>query len=177
MPRVGRSSVVALLSAILCLTGAVSASAAAPPDKAAVLSSWTRTSATSYSAWNEARQDQAAWSAYAFDWSTDYCSSSPDAPLGFDFTLSCYRHDFGYRNYKAAGQFDANKPRLDDAFYADLSRECDTYDPVVQPACESLAWIYYEAVRVFGYASISQADLNRVARAKAAAESRASARM
>jgi opacity protein-like surface antigen len=172
MPRIGRLPVVALLSAVLCLTGAASASAA-PPDKAAVLSRWTQTSAASYSAWNGARNDQGAWSAYAFDWSTDYCSSSPDKPLGFDFKLSCYRHDFGYRNYKAAGRFDANKPRLDDAFYADLSRKCDTYNAVVRPACDALAWIYYEAVREFGYAAISQADLNRVARMKAAAESRA----
>ena len=48
---------------------------------------------------------------YGFDWSTDYCSASPDQPLGFDFRLSCWRHDFGYRNYKAVGAFPANKSR------------------------------------------------------------------
>ncbi len=31
------------------------------------------------------RQNQGAWADYAFDWSTDLCSTSPDQPLGFDF--------------------------------------------------------------------------------------------
>ena len=48
----------------------------------------------------------------------------PDNPLGFDFTLSCWHHDFGYRNYKAVGQFRANKDRVDATFYADLKRVC-----------------------------------------------------
>ena len=88
-------------------------------QKLAVLSSWTQTSTASYDSWNTARQNQGAWVAYGFDWSTDLCSNSPDNPLGFDFRLSCHRHDFGYRNYKAVGQFSANKSRLDDAFYAE----------------------------------------------------------
>ncbi len=46
--------------------------------------------------------------------------------------LSPSRHDFGYRSYKAAGQFDANKSRLDSAFYEDLKR------------------VYYQAVRALG---------------------------
>lgn len=39
------------------------------------------------------------------DWSSDGCSSSPDNPLGFNFENSCYRHDFGYRNFKAQSRF------------------------------------------------------------------------
>uniref|UniRef100_UPI004040031A hypothetical protein n=1 Tax=Streptomyces sp. DSM 41634 TaxID=3448656 RepID=UPI004040031A len=53
-------------------------SSAAPADKPQVLSSWTQTSASSHNAWNAARNNRGAWSAYGFDWSTDYCSSSPD---------------------------------------------------------------------------------------------------
>ena len=153
---------------------APAAAAVSREQKLSVLSSWTQTSATSYNAWNAGRLNQAAWSEYAFDWSTDYCSSSPDNPLGFNFRLSCYRHDFGYRNYKAMGQFSANKSRLDSAFYADLKRVCATYSYAVRPACYSLAWTYYEAVRTFGsVAAVQQSDIDRAARMKAAAEHRA----
>ncbi|MBY8872950.1 phospholipase [Micromonospora sp. PLK6-60] len=162
--------------ALLALLGAGSPAAAAvsTEQKLTVLSSWTQTSATSYNAWNAGRLNKGAWSEYAFDWSTDYCSSSPDNPLGFSFSLSCYRHDFGYRNYKAMGRFSANKSRLDSAFYADLKRVCATYNVVVRPACYSLAWTYYEAVSIFGsVAAVQQADIDRAARMKADAERRA----
>jgi hypothetical protein len=165
--------------ALLAVLGAASPAAAAvsTEQKLSVLSSWTQTSATSYNNWNSGRLNKAAWSEYAFDWSTDYCSSSPDNPLGFNFSLSCYRHDFGYRNYKAMGQFSANKSRLDSAFYADLKRVCATYNAVVRPACYSLAWTYYQAVSVFGsVAAVQQADIDRAARMKADAERRAALR-
>ncbi|MEO3777047.1 phospholipase [Micromonospora sp. B11E3] len=150
------------------------AAAVTTTQKLSVLSSWTQTSATSYNAWNNARLNKAAWSDYAFDWSTDYCSSSPDNPLGFNFNLSCYRHDFGYRNYKAMGQFSANKSRLDSAFYEDLKRVCATYSSLVRPACYSLAWTYYQAVSVFGsVAAVKQADIDRAARLLPDAERRA----
>ncbi|MFG2055627.1 phospholipase [Micromonospora sp. NPDC048930] len=156
---------------------APAAAAVSTEQKLSVLYSWTQTSATSYNAWNAGRLNKAAWADYNFDWSTDYCSSSPDNPLGFNFSLSCYRHDFGYRNYKAMGQFSANKSRLDSAFYADLKRVCATYSFVVQPACYSLAWTYYQAVSVFGsVAAVKQADLDRAARIKADAERRAALR-
>lgn len=70
------------LSLPLALLPAASASAA-PADKPQVLSSWTQTNLSSYNAWNTARNNQGAWAAYGFDWSTDYCSSSPDNPFGF----------------------------------------------------------------------------------------------
>ncbi|MEV4491411.1 phospholipase [Micromonospora coxensis] len=169
------SGTIALLTALGLATPA--AAAVSTEQKLSVLSSWTQTSATSYNAWNAARLDKAPWSGYAFDWSTDYCSSSPDNPLGFSFSLSCYRHDFGYRNYKAMGQFSANKPRLDSAFYADLKRVCARYNVVVQPACYSLAWTYYQAVRSFGtVAAVQQSDIDRAARMKADAERRAALR-
>lgn len=128
---------------------------AAPVDKAQVLSSWTQTSAGSFDAWNAARQNQAAWSAYAFDWSTDYCTTSPDNPFGFPFKNACARHDFGYRNYKAAGTFSANKDRLDDAFYADLKRVCASYSGGQNTSCLATAWTYYQAVSVFGNSAMA----------------------
>ncbi|MEU7956562.1 MULTISPECIES: phospholipase [Micromonospora] len=156
--------------------GSPASAAVSTSQKLSVLSSWTQTSASSYNAWNAGRLNQAAWADYGFDWSTDYCSSSPDNPLGFTFNLSCYRHDFGYRNHKAMGIFSANKARLDSAFYEDLKRVCATYNSVVRPACTSLAWTYYQAVSIFGsVAAVSQADLDRAARMKADAE-RAAAR-
>jgi hypothetical protein len=141
------------------------AAAATGAQKLAVLSDWTQTSAASYAAWNDGRTHQSSWAEYGFDWTTDDCSSSPDRPLGFDFRLSCRRHDFGYRNYKAAQRFDANKARLDSAFYADLKRLCNTYSPARRPACLSVAWTYYTAVDVFGsLASVAPADVERAGR-------------
>jgi len=131
-------------------------------QKLMALSDFTQTSVTSYNSWNSARQNQAAWADYQFNWSTDYCSASPDNPLGFDFRLSCYRHDFGYRNYKEMALFEPNKSRVDSAFYEDLKRKCATYNWLVRPACYSLAWTYYNAVRVFGNtATVTKSDIER----------------
>ncbi|MGW0859544.1 phospholipase [Streptomyces sp. NPDC002690] len=139
------------LSLPLALLPAASASAA-PADKPQVLSSWTQTSASSYNSWNAARNNQGAWAAYGFDWSTDYCSTSPDNPFGFPFQTACARHDFGYRNYKAAGTFSANKARLDSALYADLKRVCAAYSGATLTSCNATAWTYYHAVDIFGVA-------------------------
>jgi hypothetical protein len=162
MNRPVRRTVVVLFSILALLAPAAAAQAATTADKLAVLSSWTQTTAASTNAWNAARLNRAPWADYNFDWSTDYCSSSPDNPLGYDFTLSCWHHDFGYRNYKAMGQFPANKDRLDNMFYADLKRKCATYSSVLQPPCYSLAWTYYEAVHVFGsIAAVNPTDIER----------------
>jgi hypothetical protein len=145
-----------LAGLVLVATAASPAFAVTTEEKAAVLSSWSQSTTASFNAWNAARQNQGAWSAYGFDWSTDYCSSSPDQPLGFDFRLPCHHHDFGYRNYKNLGTFPANKSRIDDYFY------------FVRPACNSLAWTYYTAVKEFGsLAAVSQPDLDRAASLKA----------
>jgi Prokaryotic phospholipase A2 len=129
------------------------------PNRLALLSSWTQTGSESYDAWNAARQNQAAWAVYAFDWSTDLCTGAPDNPLGFTFELACARHDFGYRNYKAAQRFEANKDRLDLAFYGDMQRVCATYSDALRPPCYGLATIYYEAVRIFGFQNVTPEQL------------------
>lgn len=153
----------ALLMTLLGLVGLAQPAVAAPADKPAVLSSFTQTSAASYSTFFAARGNQGAWTAYGFDWSTDKCSSSPDNPLGFPFANSCVRHDFGYRNYKAIGAFPANKARLDNMLLADLLRVCARYSGITKSACNSLAYTYYQAVHVFGTIAVSQADLDRAA--------------
>jgi hypothetical protein len=137
-------------------------------QKLALLSSFTQPTSASQAAWAWGRSNQSAYAAYGLDWSTDYCSDSPDQPLGFDFRMPCARHDFGYRNYKAVNLFLANKDRIDNAFYFDLRVKCATYSWVVRPACYSLAWTYYQAVHDFGALVVSQAKLNDAAAYKAA---------
>lgn len=151
-----------LIATMTVLTlGSPATAAVSTEQKLAVLSDFTQTSSTSYHSWNAARLNQPAWADYQFNWGTDYCSSSPDNPLGFDFRLPCHRHDFGYRNHKQMGQFPANKSRVDSAFYEDLKRKCATYHWAVRPACYSLAWTYYTAVRAFGSMVVTKADLQR----------------
>jgi hypothetical protein len=161
-----RRTLVVLVS-VLALLVPGNLAHAATASKAEVLLGWTQPTAASTAAWNAARTDRDAWSRYGFDWSTDYCSFSPDNPLGFDFALSCWHHDFGYRNYKAVGTFSANKARLDTTFYADMRRTCGRYGVVVRPACYSLAWTYYQAVHVFGsLAAVRPADIEKARRLK-----------
>ncbi|MEU3852999.1 phospholipase [Streptomyces sp. NPDC029554] len=150
MHRKTATGLAASALALVTVAATATTASAAPADKPQVLASWTQTSASSHNAWAAARANQTAWSAYAFDWSTDYCSSSPDNPFGFPFSLSCARHDFGYRNYKAAGTFDANKSRIDSAFYEDLKRVCNAYSGATKTSCNGTAWTYYQAVRAFG---------------------------
>ena len=140
----------AAVGAALALGVAAAPAQAAPADKPQVLASFTQTSASSQNAWLAANRNQSAWAAYEFDWSTDLCSQAPDNPFGFPFNTACARHDFGYRNYKAAGSFDANKSRIDSAFYEDMKRVCTGYTGEKNTACNSTAWTYYQAVKIFG---------------------------
>ncbi|MCK7625990.1 phospholipase [Streptomyces sp. RS10V-4] len=147
--RLSALAVTSLLAAG-ALAVATAPAQAAPADKPQVLAAFTQTDAGSYGTWLAARNNQAKWAAYGFDWSTDYCSKSPDNPFGFPFKLSCARHDFGYRNYKKAGTFSANKARLDSALHADLKRVCAGYSGAKKTSCDGLAWTYYEAVKNLG---------------------------
>ena len=152
------------LGAALTLLVTFAAPAGAVPQEVrlGVLVTWSQPTTESRQNWLVANSDQGAWVEYAFDWSTDLCSFSPDNPFGFGFEMSCARHDFGYRNFKLEGIFADNKTRLDDAFYADLTAVCDAESWWAQPACYSLAWTYYEAVRTFGdLDAVKQTDLDR----------------
>ncbi|OEJ32043.1 phospholipase [Streptomyces subrutilus] len=138
----------AAAAAVLALASAASAAPGVPADKPQVLSRWTQADSASYGAWAAARGNQAAWAAYGFDWSTDHCTGSPDNPFGFPFRWACARHDFGYRNHRAAGLYPAAKSRLDEAFHADMKRVCALYAGARRASCDSTAWLYYQAVRV-----------------------------
>jgi hypothetical protein len=160
------------LAALTMLALASPAAAATVAEKLSVMYDWSQSTPASQGGWNTARNHQSDWAAYGFDWSTDYCSASPDQPLGFDFRMPCARHDFGYRNYKAAGQFPGNKDRIDSAFYFDLKQKCATYNSWVRPSCYSLAWTYYQAVHNFGNLAVTRADLDHAAALKAQGEAR-----
>jgi hypothetical protein len=129
---------------------APSAHAQTRSDKLAVLDSWTQPTTESFTAWNAARTDRAAWAAYGFDWSTDYCTDSPDEPVGFDFRLPCARHDFGHRNYAALGLFSMNKDRVDAVFLADMRVVCARYSGFQRSLCTAVAAVYYTVARTFG---------------------------
>ncbi len=133
-------------------------------QKLSALSTFSQPTAASAGSWRSAWQNQGAWADYAFDWSTDLCSTSPDQPLGFDFRMPCRRHDFGYRNYKAVGQFPANKSRIDDAFYFDMKQVCAGYSTVPRNTCNGLAWTYYQAVKQFGALNVTEAQIEQVRR-------------
>ncbi|MFG2295493.1 phospholipase [Streptomyces sp. NPDC048603] len=149
-----RAGAVALAAVFAVAGPAAAAPAAVPADKPLVLGRWTRPAAASHDAWAAARAERDRWEEYGFDWSTDYCTTSPDNPFGFPFAMACARHDFGYRNYRRAGPdaFGAAKSRLDDAFHADLRRVCARYPTAKRLSCEGTAWTYYQAVRTVGAA-------------------------
>ena len=86
------------------------------------------------------------------DFSTDGCSAPVIGSTGisFDFTNPCLRHDFGYRNYKDLGRFEAEKARVDRQFYDDMVAHCRTRSFLLRGRCMTWARRYYSAVVVFG---------------------------
>ncbi|KAJ6439064.1 erythromycin esterase [Purpureocillium lavendulum] len=83
------------------------------------------------------------------DWSSDGCTSSPDNPFCFSYLPACYRHDFGYQNYRIQERFTKDaKAKIDLNFKKDLYFQCQAV-PATQ-ACQRLADVYYTAVRLFG---------------------------
>ncbi|KAK2610278.1 hypothetical protein N8I77_003726 [Diaporthe amygdali] len=83
------------------------------------------------------------------DWTSDGCSDSPDNPLGFNFEPACYRHDFGYTNYREQSRFTkAAKASIDTNFKADLKFQCES--ETLESICDALADVYYTAVKLFG---------------------------
>ncbi|MEV0614637.1 phospholipase [Nonomuraea sp. NPDC050404] len=143
---VGRSAV----ALAIVLAYPAPAHAVTLAQKLTALSALTQPTARSAAAWRVASGRPGTWADYAFDWSTDLCSGSPDRPLGFDFRMACRRHDFGYRNYKAVGRFVGNREHVDRAFLFDLRQVCAAYEGAIGRGCERLAWSYYTAVRRLG---------------------------
>ncbi|RVX44117.1 phospholipase A2-like protein [Nonomuraea polychroma] len=165
MVRTVRRSLAMLAVSLGTVLGfALPAHAVTLEQKLAALSQFSQPTSTSATAWRSAWQNQAAWADYAFDWSTDLCSSSPDQPLGYDFRMPCRRHDFGYRNYKAVNQFPANKSRTDDAFYFDMKQVCARYSGISKSTCDGIAWTYYQAVKQFGNLVVTDEQIQEVKR-------------
>jgi hypothetical protein len=138
-------------------------------QKVKKLGSLTGNSGASRDRWFDAltqhKQGKAAIKKYRFDWNTDYCSGAPEKITGgYDFTFACYRHDFGYRNYKkTVGKKvfkNYHKSRIDKAFHTDMKSACgkkfwaDPYTPAqrkkLKSACLKSAKKYYEAVVALG---------------------------
>ncbi|KAH7329640.1 prokaryotic phospholipase A2-domain-containing protein [Stachybotrys elegans] len=91
------------------------------------------------------------------DWSSDGCTTSPDNPLGFPFIPACYRHDFGYQNYRLQSRFtQEGKLLIDNNFRDDLYFQCSTGS--LESVCRGLANVYYAAVRAFGGGDATRAD-------------------
>lgn len=145
------------------------AAAVTKGQKLAKLKSLTDNTVASSQRWSDALtqhlQHKQAIEQYKFNWSTDYCSSSPDSlPGGYTFKWACYRHDFGYRNYKATvGNYyfrKDHKARIDKAFLSDMNGACnfkpwaDPYPPAerkaLKAACLRTAKKYYDAVVTVG---------------------------
>jgi hypothetical protein len=110
----------------------------------------TSPTAVSSQTWYAVLLNRDAWYDFGFDWSTDLCSNSPDRPFGFDFRLACWRHDFGYQNYRALAALAENKAHVDGAFYVDLIAVCAQQGGWKRPLCNTLAFLYYQAVVNFG---------------------------
>ena len=93
------------------------------------------------------------------DWTTDHCSAPLVGNTGrsFDFTHSCRRHDFAYRNLR---MFDRRAPkmwwnsewraRVDEQFRRDLRGQCGGRPLNQRITCRWWAEIFYRAVRTFG---------------------------
>jgi Prokaryotic phospholipase A2 len=94
-----------------------------------------------------------------FDWSTDLCSAPLVGNTGrsFNFTNSCRRHDFGYRNLQlldrryGPGHWNAaNRKRVDRQFLNDMKAHCWSRPWYDEPTCLAWAETFYAAVRVAG---------------------------
>ena len=92
------------------------------------------------------------------DWSTDHCSAPLVGNTGrsFDFTHSCRRHDFAYRNLQRFDRFEPGawwnsqwRARVDEQFRRDLRSQCAGRPLHQRIPCRWWAEIFYRAVRTF----------------------------
>lgn len=87
-------------------------------------------------------------------WESDGCSAPVLGSGPFDFSLACYRHDFGWRNLKALDQGEVvvwtieNKERVDAGFLWDMRMRCASLSPILRIGCDTTARVYYTAVRL-----------------------------
>lgn len=141
--RAARATVTAIAVTIAMLAGTLTAQAALDPGQLRQVTDQYLYS-TSLSSFQTLRSQRPYGD--QLDWSSDGCSNSPDNPFGFNLVKACYRHDFGYRNYKRQGRFtEANRLSIDNNFKHDMYTVCNG-----NWACDRFADIYYAAVRQFG---------------------------
>ncbi|MDQ3728545.1 MAG: phospholipase [Actinomycetota bacterium] len=86
------------------------------------------------------------------DYTDDGCSAPVlgSKGLSYDFTESCERHDFGYRNAKRLGVFDQLKDRIDLIFAKDMRASCEEVMVFARKNCRFIATAYYAGVRGAG---------------------------
>ncbi|KAF3932970.1 hypothetical protein ABW20_dc0103416 [Dactylellina cionopaga] len=91
----------------------------------------------------------------------DFFHIDKDYPYGYDFLNVCYRHDFGYRNFKLQNRFtEPNREKLDLKFKDDLLAQCTAQYPnagIFHPVdylnkewCKVVAGVYFDFVRLCG---------------------------
>lgn len=96
-----------------------------------------------------------------FDWTTDGCSAPLVGGTGrtFDFTASCRRHDFAYRNYKRADRETRHagswwnstmRHRIDLRFRYDMIDHCSRRSVSERVNCHVWAEVFYRMVRIAG---------------------------
>lgn len=96
-----------------------------------------------------------------YDWSTDACSAPLVGNTGrsFNFTVSCERHDFGYRNarllelrYGSGHTYwnSATRSAVDSQFLRDLRAHCHSRSVFLRPTCYAWAQTFYTTVRLAG---------------------------
>jgi hypothetical protein len=141
--RAARATITSVAVALTMIVSTATASAALDPGQLRQVTDQYLFS-TGLNSFQTVRAQQPY--ASQLDWSSDGCSSSPDNPFGFNFVKACYRHDFGYRNYKKQSRFnETTRLSIDNNFKTDLYVICNG-----NWACNRTADVYYAAVRQFG---------------------------
>lgn len=85
---------------------------------------------------------------FCYDWTSNGCSAVPSET----FRTCCYRHDFGYRNYRKAQHCTGDdKKKVDKQFCRDMVGVCEMkVGSVSRVWCQAKAFVYYAGVGVGG---------------------------
>ncbi|MGW4894756.1 phospholipase A2 [Kitasatospora sp. NPDC004240] len=153
---------------------APAATPASHAEKLALLERLEQPGPAAFNEWKQLRDEhlQGKPDRYEFRWSTNLCNApARNKVAGFDFSIACIRHDFGYRNFrdllgeKAFKQFitilpngdpkpvDSPKKRVDDIFYQDMLNICSAPGKHTAPnrvTCRGAAWTYHKGVELAG---------------------------
>jgi hypothetical protein len=87
------------------------------------------------------------------DWTTDGCSAPVVGSEGrsFNFRSACWRHDFGYRNFKRLGTFNQFvRLQIDEQFRLDTETTCAPRVRTARFRCFAWAEVFFVAVRASG---------------------------